>query len=110
MINSPTNENNVYYPFLMMFYNRLISLKYNGFIMNKTMQATLQKYNYGPQDRTISVNALIISDITGDTDNGWRLNFHTGVSKNVLAKNFDNEVTRLISVECCHLLAQGFEA
>lgn len=101
---------NLYYPDLRKFYERLIVLRHNAYFMNNMMNATLKKYSNVPPEHLISASALIISDITGETDNGWELNFHTGVSKTVLAKEFNNEVSRLISIECCYVLAQSFEA
>ncbi|MCP2042222.1 hypothetical protein [Pontibacter sp. HSC-36F09] len=58
----------------------------------------------------ISGSALIISDWTEPTDNGWEINFHTGVTRTTLKENYGVEINRIISSECCLAYAQAFEA
>ncbi|MGE5942989.1 MAG: hypothetical protein ACM31G_01495, partial [Flavobacteriales bacterium] len=53
-------------------------------------------------------SSLIISDWTGKTDNGWELNFHTGISKTT--ENYEKEVDNILSTEFCLAFAQSFEA
>ncbi len=105
-----TQEDNSYYNDLRLFYERLIVLRHNAYFMNNMMNATLKSYSDVSPEHLISASALVISDITGVTDNGWDINFHTGISKSVFANGFNDEVARLISVECCYVLAQSFEA
>ncbi len=56
----------------------------------------------------LSIAALIVSDWTGQTDDGWELNFHTGVTR--LTNDYEVEIENLISRECCLMFSQSFEA
>jgi hypothetical protein len=53
---------------------------------------------------------LIISDLTGETDNGWDFYFPTDGKHIVTATNYDSEIDNLIKRETGFSLAQGFEA
>ena len=53
---------------------------------------------------------LIISDITGETDNGWDFYFPTDGKHIVTATKYDNEIDHLIKRETGYSLAQGLES
>jgi hypothetical protein len=101
---------NPYDQALNVFFDRIASLRYNAFRLNNQLAASLNNHEGSDEDAFISGSALIISDITGPTDNGYTINFHTGHSKFTLAKGYKEEVAKLISIECCYSFAQAFEA
>ena len=53
---------------------------------------------------------LVISDITGPTDNGWELNYSTGFKKIVRFETLRTELDSLISREAGFMIAQAHEA
>jgi hypothetical protein len=57
-----------------------------------------------------SESALVISDWTGPKDNGWEINFHTGIFKKTVKEMYPADINRIISRECCLMYAQSFEA
>ena len=90
-------------------FNRIIELRHSTSRINSILKNDITKYS--TEDPIfISGSSLIISDWTGPTDNGWELNFHTGISKFTKAENYSKEVEKIISQECCLAFAQSFEA
>src|SRR5690606_12031496 len=57
-----------------------------------------------------SGTSLIIGDWTGPTDNGWKINFHTGVQKSTLKENYASEIEKILSREFGLAFAQCYEA
>lgn len=55
-------------------------------------------------------SSLIISDLTGETDNGWNYYYPTKRKHIVAASKYDHEIYYLIRRETGYSLAQGFEA
>lgn len=53
---------------------------------------------------------LIIGDLTGPTDNGWKLNYPTDATHSVKLSDLRNEIKNLIERETSYSLAQGFES
>jgi hypothetical protein len=54
--------------------------------------------------------ALVISDISGPTDNGWEINFHTGLTIETQKEDYEIELNKISSKQRCLLFAQSFEA
>lgn len=101
---------NRYYPHLNVFFERLISLRYNAYRINGIVVNSIKNYEDLDEDRMVSFSSLAISDITGLTDNGWTINFSTGASRATFARNYKEEAINLVSIECCYAVAQSFEA
>lgn len=55
-------------------------------------------------------NHLVISDLTGPTDNGWEINYSTGLTRSLLIDRYENEVNQLISRESGFMISQAYEA
>jgi len=102
-------QTNPYKKYLDDLFDRIIELRHTSSNINSTLKASLERFaNY--QGNFLSGSALVISDWSGQTDNGWEINFHTGFRKITLKENYENEIQRIVSQECCYAFAQSFEA
>jgi hypothetical protein len=90
-------------------FQRIIELRHSSNRINSVLQKDVEKYT-AEGASFFSGSALIISDWTGKTDNGWELNFHTGISKRTEKENYAKEVNNILSTEFCLAFAQSFEA
>jgi len=100
---------NPYKKYLDELFDRIIELRHTSSNINSTLKASLEGFaNY--HGKFLSGSALVISDWSGPTDNGWEINFHTGFRKVTLKENYENEIQRIVSQECCFAFAQSFEA
>jgi hypothetical protein len=100
---------NPYKEHLNHLFRRIIELRHSSNRINLVLQKDVEKYT-AEGARFFSGSSLIISDWTGKTDNGWELNFHTGVSKRTEKENYSKEVSTILSTEFCLAFAQSFEA
>lgn len=100
---------NLYKEPLDLLFDRIISLRYNVYRLNNMLIKSIDNLKNPEEDRLISASSLIISDITGPTDNGWTIKFHTGHTKVTLAEGYKEEAIKLISIESCYSFAQTFE-
>lgn len=100
---------NPYKTYLDEFFAALLDYRHATNRLNKVLENDVLAYaSEGAQLHLGS--ALVISDWTGPTDNGWVVNFHTGIFKETVKKNYALEVNKIISRECCLMYAQSFEA
>lgn len=90
-------------------FQRIIELRHSSNRINSVLQKDVAKYT-AEGARFFSGSSLVISDWTGKTDNGWELNFHTGVSKKTEKEYYATEVNNILSTEFCLAFAQSFEA
>ena len=95
---------------LIKFFNRLTELSHISYQIKNTLENSLKGYEKFSDEQLISSSALVISDWTGTTDNGWQRNYHTGIFKQTYKRDFETQIQRIISFECCHTFAQSFEA
>jgi hypothetical protein len=100
---------NPYKKYLDELFDRIIELRHTDSNLSKTLNESVKRY-INLNGFILSGSSLVISDWTGPTDNGWEINFHTGFSKSTFGENYENEVKRIISQECCYAFAQSFEA
>ena len=100
---------NPYKKHLIQLFQRIIELRHSSNRINLVLKRDVVKYT-AEGARFFSGSSLIISDWTGETDNGWELNFHTGISIKTEKENYAREVDNLVSRECCLAFAQSFEA
>lgn len=106
---------NPYRKDLDIFFNRIIELKGTLFHVADILKKDLKKKKkvnseFKEKIKSAVVSHLIISDISGPTDNGWEINFPTDVTREVLWEKYKNEIEKLISREACFLIAQSSEA
>ncbi len=100
---------NPYKDRLIILFERIIELKHSSNRINSVLNKDVQKYTT-ENARFFSGSKLIISDWTGPTDNGWELNFNTGIRKEIWKDDYAKEVENIISRECCLAFAQAFES
>lgn len=103
------NSINPYKAHLDELFGRIIELRHTVSNINSTLNSSVKNLT-NKQGIFLSGSALVISDWTGPTDNGWEINFHTGFRKITITEDYENEVKRVISQECCYAFAQSFEA
>lgn len=100
---------NPYKEFLDEFFSTLLDFRHSTQRLNKVLKKDVEIYT---REGAVfgSTSALIISDWSGPTDNGWELNFYTGAYKETNKTSYEIEVNKMISRECCLMYAQSFEA
>lgn len=103
------SNQNPYKTHLDLLFNRVIDLRHTVSRINIVLKNDVKLVS-NKEIKVISGSALIISDWTGPTDEGWEINFHTGARRATLKENYNIEVKRIISNECCLAYAQAFEA
>jgi hypothetical protein len=100
---------NPYKPYLIEFFTKVLDYRHTTERVCRVLLEDSKKYDSeNAVYRTGS--ALIISDLSGPTDNGWELNFHTRVFRETLKEHYSTEIMNLVSRECCLTYAQSFEA
>ena len=77
----------------------------------KDEAARLEKYGEKHPDLPfITGTHLVISDLTGDTDKGWELNYSTGKSRSIGYEEYESEMTALLNRESAFMISQCYEA
>jgi hypothetical protein len=100
---------NQYKEFLELFFEKLLYYRHLSNRLDKVLKEDISKYtSEGAQIHLAS--ALIISDWTGPTDNGYELNFHSGVNYETTKNNYEIELNRIFTKQLCLLYAQSFES
>ncbi|MFD3003574.1 hypothetical protein ACFS7Z_24670 [Pontibacter toksunensis] len=100
---------NTYREYLDQFFEKLLYYRHISGRINKVFQKDIQDYT-SEQAKIHFASALIISDWTGPTDNGWEINFHSGVSIETTKSNYESETRKIFSRQLCLLYAQSFES
>jgi hypothetical protein len=100
----------IYQVFIQNYFARLLELRHTAALINYNLKHSIKKTAEIEGVKFISAYALIVSDWTGPTDNGWTINYHTGISKIIYRNEYESEVERIISTQCCYSFAQSFEA
>ena len=101
--------NNEYKKFLDEYFLTLLDFTHTSRRLNEVL--TLDFKKYCQVGATYDSNsALIISDWTGETENGWVLPFHSGLFRNTTKENYQNEMISVLSREFCFLYSQAYES
>lgn len=100
---------NPYRLHLNSFFETITDFKHTANRLNKVLLNDVKIYT-AEGARYFSGTALVIGDWSGPTDNGWKLNFHTGIQKSTLKENYANEINSVLSREFGLAFAQCFEA
>ncbi len=102
-------SHNPYQRYLIAFFAKVLDYRHTTDRLCRVLIADAKKYE--PDTAVFNTNSsLIISDLSGPTDNGWELNFHTKVFRQTLKEHYGMEIDNLVSRECCYTYAQSFEA
>lgn len=91
------------------FFTRQIELRHYAYWASSNLNESVNSYK-NTDHKFIAGSALIISDWSGESDNGWEINYHTGFTKGINKENYEEEVNRIISNICCYTFSQSFEA
>jgi|GEM_PF-609720 hypothetical protein len=100
---------NPYKIYLDGFFENLLYFRHISGRIDKVFHKEVKDYS---KDKNIIsfTSALVISDWTKPTDNGWEVNFHTGIVTHTSKDNYELEVRKIFSKQLCLLYAQSFEA
>ena len=100
---------NPYKEYLNKFFQSLLYYRHINDRINKVFKKEIEIYR---EDEAIIhfASALVISDWIGPTDNGWEINFATGIFAETEKDNYETEIERIFSRQLCLLYAQSFEA
>ncbi len=100
---------NPYKKYLDEFFEKLLYYRHISGRINKVFQKDIQEYT-AEKAKLYFASALVISDWTGPTDNGWEINFHTGIVAETTKDNYETEIKNISSRQLCLLYAQSFES
>ena len=89
---------------------RSIELRHSLSHIKSVLLKSIETFDKTKIPEFIHGSALVITDWTGPTDNGWDLVNHTGIRKATYKDTYVQEVGNMISQECCYAYAQSFEA
>ncbi len=100
---------NTYRKYLDQFFEKLLYYRHISGRINKIFEKDIQVYT---SEKTLIhlSSALIISDWTGPTDNGWEKQIHTGIFRETKKENYEIEIQKIFSRQLCLLYAQSFES
>jgi hypothetical protein len=100
---------NPYKKHLDQLFEKLLYYRHISGRINKILQKEISLYNTNIANIHFA-SALVICDWTGPTDNGWELNFHTGIFSETTKDNYKKEIENISSSQLCLLYAQSFES
>lgn len=100
---------NPYKKHLDNFFETVTDFKHTSNRLNKVLLKDVEKYT-AEGARYFSGTSLVIGDWSGPTDNGWKLNFHTGIQKSTIKENYSNEIEKVLSREFGLAYSQCYEA
>ncbi len=100
---------NPYQKYINKFFETITDFKHSSNRLNKVLLKDVEKYT-AEGAKYFSGTALIIGDWTGLTDNGWKINFHTGIQKSIVKENYASEIEKVLSREFGLAFAQCYEA
>lgn len=99
---------NQYKIFLDNYFSSLLDFIHTSRRLNKVLIAEVETYT-----KTGSVydanSALVLSDWTGETEDGWELPFHSGLFKRTTQENYGTEVKSVLSREFCFIYCLEYE-
>lgn len=99
---------------LDIFFNRLVELQFSLFQISTVLKRDLRNHQEirtkGKISELKAISGLGISDLTGETDNGWEINFPTDYEKVVKSSEYENEIGNFIAREAGYSIAQSCEA
>lgn len=91
------------------FFEIITDFRHSSNRLNKVLLNDVKKYT-SENSKYSSVTSLIIGDWTSQTDNGWKLSYHTGVNKITLKENYSSEINRVLSRQFGFAFSQCYEA
>lgn len=101
--------NNLYRIYLDQFFEKILYYTHISGRINKVFQKDVDLYSQKGSDIDF-ISALIISDWTASTEDGWESNFRTGMVAETTKDNYVEEIEKIHSRHLCFLYAQSFES
>lgn len=97
------------------FFSQIIDLKGTFFHVQNMFKNDLKKHIKATNESNNnfafrSASRLIISDISGETDDGWEINFPTDYTKVINWTGYSKEVEKMIARQGAYTIAQSCEA
>jgi len=89
---------------------RLLELRHMSYQIDLLLRESLDNVKSFKDVNIVSASQFILSDWTIQPEKGWTVNRPSGISKKVYHKDYESEVQRIVSSQCCYSFAQGFEA
>ncbi|MDR6808840.1 uncharacterized protein YdcH (DUF465 family) [Dyadobacter sp. BE34] len=102
---------NPYQPSLQEFLGNINQLKIRSLHFKSVLEQSVKRYDndLNREIQTITSSALIISDWTGPTENGWKLNHHSGIFNSIRQETYANDAYYMLSFHCQYSFVQMFE-
>lgn len=100
---------NPYKNSLEKFFETITDFKHTLNRINKVLLNDVEIYS-NEKAKYFSGTALVIGDWTGSTDNGWKINFHTGIIKSTYKEDYASEINNVLSREFGLAFSQCYEA
>jgi hypothetical protein len=100
---------NQYKEYLNHFFHTLLYYRHINGRINKVLKKEIEIYRQ-ENSKIHLASALVISDWTGPTDNGWEINFHTGVRTETSKDTYEIEIKKIFYRQLCLLYAQSYES
>lgn len=91
------------------FFQRTLYFSHISGRIDKIFQKDIEKYT-APGAKIRMGSALVLSDWTEPNDNGWEVNFHTGIFKETKKESYREEIENIYSRQLGLLYAQSYEA
>lgn len=102
---------NPYQPSLQEFLGNINQLKTRSLHFKSVLEQSVKRYDndLNREIQTITLSALIVSDWTGPTENGWKLNYHSGATNSIRQETYIDDAYYMLSFHCQYSFAQMFE-
>jgi len=106
---------NPFYSEIDALFKRILELQSTLFQISHVLEKDLKRQkNAEPEAKNRfpvkSFSNLVISDLSGKTDNGWEINFATHYDKTIKWDEYGQEIENLIARESGYTIAQSCEA
>jgi hypothetical protein len=96
------------------YFNRIVELQFSLFQISTVLKRDFKKHQERSDNKTNNQfkagSRLGIRDLSGETDNGWEINFSTDYTKFIKSSEYGNEIENFIAREAGYTIAQACEA
>lgn len=100
---------NLYKKHITQLFEKFLYYRHIGYIINKIIQREVDS-KASPESICNILSALVISDWTEPTDNGWAINNYTRNIIETNKGNYKEVIEKMLSMHLCLLYAQSFES
>lgn len=100
---------NPYHAYLSLYFETLLYYRHISNRVNNIFKNDIETYTNNEALIHLA-SALVISDWTAPNDNGWEINFHTGIHRETPKEKYKLEIEKITSRQLLLLYAQSFES